>query len=330
MVSLAVLTPKGGDDIFGSGAYAELAAPDAHSRTHVILCAPLAERPEGVFVERVGNPRHGPHLPAMRVSAELEVDSAPLRLLKMIGLVVEQDAEVALLVDGSFCHYLRKRQTAEVGAVVAPDDAEVAEACHTVAQQVYAGFLVEALGLWLAAVILVVAQAGIHWGLQAVELLGHILLQQRAHADVDNVAANQYEVGMFGVYHVHPPPELRLAVVVAKVKVAQQHNPNARLLVWGNALGGLYRNGFTRLVVVMRVAVAEDGEHECKDAQGGVAVAAEPSLGDEVDEPAEVEHQESHYEIEQHEDDGGAHLVDGSGKAEGHPLNGSRKHEKHA
>jgi hypothetical protein len=47
---------------------------------------------EGTFVDMFRNPRNGPYLPVMGVTAELEVDMLLLSLFQMVRLMDKQDA----------------------------------------------------------------------------------------------------------------------------------------------------------------------------------------------------------------------------------------------
>ena len=110
---------NGHHHVFRAGADAELAAPDAHARADVVAGAAPLPRAVGTFIDAVGNPADGPHLPVVGVPRELEVDARLLGLLQAVGLVVEQDGE-ALLVD--VAAQLVQALARAVGAVVATDD----------------------------------------------------------------------------------------------------------------------------------------------------------------------------------------------------------------
>ena len=83
----------GEDDVFRTGADAELAAPDAEARGYVVVRPAAAVAAEGALVDVFRNPRNGPNLSVVGVTAELEVDALLLGLLQVVGLVVEEDGE---------------------------------------------------------------------------------------------------------------------------------------------------------------------------------------------------------------------------------------------
>ena len=83
-----------------------------------------------------------------------------------------------------------------VGTVIAPYQTDVAHHLTGVAQQMDARLTIELLGLWLASIVFVVAQTGIDRRLDAAELLRHILLDERSHADVDDVTGYQHHIGL--------------------------------------------------------------------------------------------------------------------------------------
>ena len=69
-----------------------------------------------------------------------------------------------------------------------------------------------------------VTQTSIYGHLYPAKLLGNVLFQQRPHAYVDDVAGDEHKVGAFGVYQVHPTRELRPAIVISQVQVANHHH----------------------------------------------------------------------------------------------------------
>ena len=107
------------------------------------------------------------------MSAELEVYSGTLRLLQMIGLVVQKNGVLALVC---LLHQLADSLARRVGAVVAADNAEVFHHNSRVAQQVDACLTNKLLRLRLTTIVLMIAQTGIDRSLQTAELLGEILL----------------------------------------------------------------------------------------------------------------------------------------------------------
>ena len=79
---------------------------------------------EGTFVDTVRNPGDGPYLPVVGMTAELEVHLLALRLFQVVGLVVQQNA---VFPSVGFLHQHPQRVAVAVGAVVAADDADVAD-----------------------------------------------------------------------------------------------------------------------------------------------------------------------------------------------------------
>ena len=63
-------------------------------------------------------------------------------------------------------------------------------------------------------------------------------------------------------------------------------------------------------MLVVEVAVEEDGENDHKDACRRPPIAVEPCVGNKMDEPSEVEQEEDDDEIEHDEDGGGAYLIE--------------------
>lgn len=78
-------------DVLRLCADTELGTPDADAAGNVKSSIALRERTIGAFVDGILNPRDGPHLAVMRMTAELEIDSGFCRPLKVIGLVVEEE-----------------------------------------------------------------------------------------------------------------------------------------------------------------------------------------------------------------------------------------------
>ncbi len=259
----------------------------------------------------------------MGVAAELEVDVGLLGQFEVVGLVVEQDGEdflrrgswrrcggeggVGSELGMGLCRQFLDRLAVEVGAVVAPDDDEGA-VYHGrgVAEEVDAGLAEKPLGFGTAAVVFMVAQTGIDGCVEAVELGGHVFFDEGADAAVDDVAGNEDEVGLFGIDHIDPSGEFGAGVVVAEVEVAQHDDS----VVLGEGFGGGKCEGHTHFVLVVEVAVEEDGENGHKDACHRPPIAVEPRTGNEMDEPSEVEQEEGEDEIEHDEDGGGAYLVE--------------------
>ncbi len=312
----------GHDDVFRACADAELAAPDAHAAADVIGGVAPFVIAEGALVDALGDPRDGPYLSVMGVSAELEVDVLSLSLFQMVGLMVQEDAvfaEVGLLHDDT------QRIAVYVGAVVASDDAEVADYFARVLQQMDAGLLIELLGFGLTAIELVVAQTGIDRGVDTLKLLVHLLFDERTHAAIDDVAGYQHQVGMLSVNQVYPSGELAAAVMVAYVHVAQHDYLDGSLQP---LLGGqMYL--LTILLLIVQIAIEKDDEHEAEYTARSQPVVVEVGARNEPKEAAKVEHQECHEQIEQDEDAGRAHLVDTRGKSHRHAVGRAEDACKH-
>lgn len=136
-------------------------------------------------------------------------------------------------------------------AVVAPDDVYALEMGYGILQQLYASFLEEAGGLSQVAEVFVVAQNGVDGSLDAMELLCIVAFEDGAQASVDDVAANEHQVGLFCIDEVHPSRQLCLAVVVSDVEVAGEDN-GQRLL---QRLGG--REGQFLAILMMIVDAAQ-------------------------------------------------------------------------
>ena len=199
-----------------------------------------------------------------------------------------------------------------VGAVVATDDAQRSLRGTAVLQQSDACLLIETAGLRLTGIVLVIAQTGIDGSLQPTELGGHILVHQRSHADVDDVAGYQDQVGMFGIDHIHPPSQRRASVVIAQVQVAGHHDR----IVLVERLRRRHLQRHSHLVVVMDIATEEHDEQCAADCHRRDGIGVEPAIGHEVYEPSDVEYDEDDDQIEEHQDSGGAHLVEYSGQGQ--------------
>ena len=87
-----------------------------------------------------------------------------------------------------------------VGAVVSPHKCDAFSDDHgRVAQQMYARFAIESLAVFLARIIIVIAQAGIDGGVEASKLGGHVRFEQRLNAEIGDVACNEHRIGMLGI-----------------------------------------------------------------------------------------------------------------------------------
>ena len=216
--------PDGSNDVLGLGADAELAAPDAEAGGDVVVSVSALVAAPRALVDVVSNPGDGPYLATVGVTAELEVYAGLLGMVKMVGLMVEQDGKRLPLLppkERVFSYQFLEGLAAHVGAVVASDDGNArVDDGVVVDEKVDAGIAVELAGFGRTAIVLVVTEAGIDGGVESAELFGHALFDERTDADVDDIARNQYEVGLFGIDEVNPPGKLTAGIVVADVQVA--------------------------------------------------------------------------------------------------------------
>ena len=261
----------GGYDVFGTGADAELAAPDAETAADVVAGMAAAVLAEGTLVDGIGNPRDGPYLAVVGMAAELEIDTGLFGLFKVVGLVVEDDGiERRRLLAGCF-HHLSQRLATQVGTVVTPDDHQVADGGSGIPKQVDAGIAIELQGIGLAAVVLVVAQAGIDRRLQTVELLMHAFFAEGPHAHIDDVATDKDDVGLFAVDKVDPSGQFLTGIVVADVQVAGHDN----LQGTRQGLRGGEGQRLAVLMAIVDVAIEERSHHEHRDGSHSPPVVVE-------------------------------------------------------
>ena len=150
-----------------------------------------------------------------------------------------------------------------------------------------------------------IAQAGIDRRLQPMELLSHLLLDQRAHAAVDDIACQQDEIRILSIDHIHPTGQFLTWIVIAQMQVGGHHH----LIVLGQRFGRFQLQRYAYLIIIMEVAIEEDAEYEYEDTQGRIAVMIEEGLRHEMDQSPQVEHQKDDDEIHQDEDRRGANLV---------------------
>ena len=139
----------------------------------------------------------------------------------------------------------------DIAAIVAADDAEIADGLAGILQQMDAGILIKLSRSGLAAIVFVIADAGIDGCLQSSELLVHLLFKHRSHAAIDDVAGNEYQVWLFSVNHVHPTMQLAATVMIADMQIAHRHNLHwlANLLLCGQL------QFLAILVLIMQVAI---------------------------------------------------------------------------
>ena len=100
---------------------------------------------------------------------------------------------------------------------------------------------------------LMIAQAGIDRSLKPMKLLRHILLQQRADADVDDVATNQNQVGMLPHLSYPPSGQTRPCGCDNQMQIGN-HDQFER---FGQRLSGGEHKWLAHLVLVVEIAVGE-------------------------------------------------------------------------
>ena len=111
---------------------AERRAPERESARYIYRC--LAPLPESValLIHSIDDIVQWPHLTAMRMTAELQIDTLRARFLKVVGLVVDDDYRFRCI---GLCNELGKRRARAVGAILTTDDLHaVGECCDLVAQ----------------------------------------------------------------------------------------------------------------------------------------------------------------------------------------------------
>ena len=266
----------------------------------------------------VCDPRNGPHLSAMGMSAQLEVDAGILSLLQMVGLVVHDDGVFRVV---GLAEDLGGSLAVEVHAVVAPNDAQVASHLASVAQQTDASILVELLCLRLSAEEFVVAQTGIDGCLDAMELVSHPLLDEWSHTHVDDIASDEHIVGLFAVDDVNPAAQLGPGIVIAYVQVAEHHQSQGPFegLLCGQ------RQLYALLVSILDVAQHEDDKQADSDGDGGIDILMEHGLGHQSDDASQVEHQEDDDHVEQDEEGAVANVVHQLSYPQRHAVGGATK-----
>ena len=308
------------DEVFRAGADAYLGTPNAESGADVIAGVAALMMPPRLLVESICDPRDRPNLTTMGVAAELEVDGGLFGFLELVGLVVEEQAETVRVG----CEITQGG--APTGhTVVASDDVYALEVGYRVLQQSDAGFLEEAGGLSQVAEVFVVAQHGEDGGLEAMELLGVVALENGAQAAVDDVAADEDEVGLLGIDEVHPSRQLCLAVVVAYMKVAGE-DYGQRLL---QGLGG--REGQFLAIFVVIVDAAQ-GQYERKDTndreQPNSAILKE-GFRQQMAERGYIGQKEDDEEVEEGYQPCVAHFIEHDSCIDGQAVDGEET-DKHA
>ena len=182
-----------------------------------------------------------------------------------------------------------------------------------VTQQGDAGVVVKLECSGYAAVILVVAQTGHHGGLEASEGGCHILLEEGLYVPVDDVAADENEVGVLGIHQVYPAVELIDLVRIAQMQVRNHHHGH----VFGQSLGGLHLDGLAHFVHVVQVAVGEDSGKHQQHGERALPAVDDEGVGHKVQGTAQVEQKVEQHGIDQDHDARGADVVAGSGQRQG-------------
>lgn len=85
-------------EIFRLRADAELCAPNAETRTDVIVGMSFAQWSESVLIDSVGDPADGPYLSVVSMSGKLKVNAILLSLFQVIGLMVEFQHKTTLVI----------------------------------------------------------------------------------------------------------------------------------------------------------------------------------------------------------------------------------------
>ncbi len=164
-----------------------------------------------------------------------------------------------------------------------------------------------------------VAEARHHRGVEPPESLGGMLLAQRPHAAVNDVAANEYDVGVLLVYEVYPSVQLPLSVEVARVQV-RSHQYLQRLL---QRFLRVQRQRAALLVHIVDVAASEHKQHHARHHQRALQAMEHERVGHEVHGAPQVQQPIQHHEVQHHEDTGVANLVDRRSQRHRHLVQGT-------
>ena len=170
--------------------------------------------------------------------------------------MVEQNDERGIGVYIVFLHYLSERQSVDIALVVAADYRYVAERNGRITQHNYASLIVESACRLNPCQIFMIAETCHHGSLDAVELLRHTLLVERFDRAVDDVACHKHQVGILGIYHIHPSGKLLAVVIISEVEVGDKHNLPAV-----HSLCRLHGKTLTMLAVVVHIAINKDRQH---------------------------------------------------------------------
>ena len=307
------------DQIFGAGAEADFGAPEAKAGGDVVLGLAAGVAAPGFFVEGVGDPGRGPDLAVVGVAAELEVDAGLFGFFKMVRLVVEQNGESCRLRQLRMLRQLRQLLqglSAGVRSVVAADEADSGHVKAFVLQHRDAGFGVELFGAGEVAVVLVVAWDGVDRGGDAPEFGGEAAFFNRADAAVDDVAAEQDQVGLLGIDQIDPAGQFGPAVVIADVQVAGQDDRQ-------RPLQRLLRHDCQLLAILVLVMHVPDNQQEGDQRRGeGEAgrIVSHQRLGNQMTKRRNVGDDEEQEQIEEGDQPRRSSLIQDGGRPQGKPL----------
>ena len=92
-----------------------------------------------------------------------------------------------------------------------------------VAQQMDARLAIKSFTVFLARIVIMVAQAGINGRIETSKFGRHARFEQRLNAEIDNITRNEHRIGMLGIDEIHPFCQVVARVVIAQVHIAQQH-----------------------------------------------------------------------------------------------------------
>ena len=209
----------------------------------------------------------------MGVSAELEVDGGVLSLLKMIGLMVKQNREA--LQTGS---KVADRSSATCRPVVATDYVHTFVVSHRIFQQRDASLAEEALRQLHIADVLMVAENRINGCLQVTELLGVVPFYNGTQTAVNDVTADEHQVGVLSIDELHPSCQLSLSVVITDMQVAGQDD-GQRLL---QGFRGVQRQFLAILMVIVKTTQHHDQRNDGQNRQEPYPTLFQKSLRQQV------------------------------------------------
>lgn len=186
-----------------------------------------------------------------------------------------------------------------------------------------AGILEEAGGLPQVAEVFVVAQHGEDGRLDAVELLCVVTLDDGAQASVDDVAADEDQIGLFCIDEVHPSRQLCLAVVVSDMEVAGKDN-GQRLFQ------GLTGGEGQFLAILMMIMESTYCYHQREDAKNGEqtwSAVLKKVFRQQVAERCHIGQEKDQEEVEEGYQPRVAHFIEHDGCGHGQTVEGEEPHE---